>query len=45
MFKAIKCQAEEFGASATFIGPPSFDAQAQFQLATDLATSKNYDGS
>jgi len=44
MFKAIKCEAEAWGADATFIGPPSFDAQAQFQLVTDLATSKNYDG-
>jgi ribose transport system substrate-binding protein len=44
MFKAIKCEAEAWGASATFIGPPSFDGQVQFQEVTDLATSKNYDG-
>jgi ribose transport system substrate-binding protein len=43
VFKAVKCEAEANGASATFIGPPKFDAQVQFQEVTDLATSKNYD--
>jgi len=44
MFKAIKCEAEAWGASATFIGPPAFGAQVQFQEVSALATSKNYDG-
>ena len=38
------CEAQANGAEAEFIGPPSFDAQAQFQLVSDLAVSKNYDG-
>jgi ribose transport system substrate-binding protein len=43
VFKAVKCEAEANGATATFIGPPKFDAQVQFQEVSDLATSKNYD--
>lgn len=43
VFKSVKCEAETWGAEAKFIGPPKFDAQAQFQLASDLAVSKNYD--
>jgi ribose transport system substrate-binding protein len=43
VFKDVQCEAQTWGADATFIGPPKFDPQAQFQLASDLATSKNYD--
>jgi ribose transport system substrate-binding protein len=43
VFKAVNCEAQAWGAEAKFIGPPSFDAQVQFQLASDLAVSKNYD--
>ena len=44
LFKSVTCEAERWGAEAKFIGPPKFDAQAQFQLASDLSVSKNYDG-
>ncbi|MCW3007336.1 MAG: rbsB 1 [Solirubrobacterales bacterium] len=43
-FTGITCEAQANGAQAKFIGPPSFDAQVQFQLVSDLAVSKNYDG-
>ncbi len=43
VFKAVKCEAEANGAEAKFIGPPSFDAQVQFQLVSDLSVSRNYD--
>lgn len=44
VFTGILCEAEANGAEAEFIGPPSFDAQVQFQLVSDLAISQNYDG-
>jgi ribose transport system substrate-binding protein len=43
MFKGIEDEAAKYGATATFVGPPTFDAQAQFQLVSDIATAKNYD--
>ncbi|UGS35734.1 hypothetical protein DSM104329_02129 [Capillimicrobium parvum] len=43
-FTGVLCEAQANGADAKFIGPPSFDAQVQFQLVSDLAVSKNYDG-
>jgi ribose transport system substrate-binding protein len=43
VFKSVKCEAERWGAEADFIGPATFDAQAQFQLASALAVSGNYD--
>lgn len=42
-FEALKSEAEAFGAEATFVGPASFDPQAQYQLVSDLAISKQYD--
>lgn len=43
MFKGIEDEAKRYGATATFVGPPSFDAQVQFQMVSDAATSQNYD--
>jgi ribose transport system substrate-binding protein len=42
-FTGIKCEAEAHGATANFIGPPSFDAHKQSQMVEDLAVSKKYD--
>ncbi|MDX6376728.1 MAG: ribose transport system substrate-binding protein [Gaiellaceae bacterium] len=43
MFKAVEDEAKQFGATATFVGPPSFNPQAEAQLVCDAATSKTYD--
>lgn len=43
MFKAVEAEAAQWGATATFVGPPTFDAQAQFQIVSDMATSGEYD--
>lgn len=43
MFRAVKEEAENFGATATFVGPTNFDAQEQYQLVSDIAVSKQYD--
>jgi ribose transport system substrate-binding protein len=43
MFKGIEDEAAKYGATATFVGPATFDAQAQFQLVSDIATAKTYD--
>lgn len=43
MFKAVEDEAAKYGATATFVGPATFDAQAQFQIVNDIAAAKNYD--
>jgi ribose transport system substrate-binding protein len=43
MFDAVEDEASLFGAQATFVGPPSFNPQAESQLVCDAATSKTYD--
>lgn len=43
MFKGLQDEAKRWGASATFVGPPSFDGQVQYQQISDLATAKQYD--
>jgi ribose transport system substrate-binding protein len=42
-FEALKAEAETLGAKATFVGPSTFDPQAQYQLVSDLAVAKQYD--
>lgn len=42
-FEALQEEAAVYGAEATFVGPASFDPQAQYQLVADLAVSQQYD--
>jgi ribose transport system substrate-binding protein len=42
MFAGLKQEAQAFGATATFIGPPSFDPHIEAQETCDAATSKTY---
>jgi ribose transport system substrate-binding protein len=43
MFKAVEAEAAEYGATATFVGPPSFNAQTEYQEIADVAVSKSFD--
>jgi ABC-type sugar transport system substrate-binding protein len=42
IFKAIDKEAQKYGASATFIGPPSFEPEGQYELLSAIAQSKDY---
>ncbi|MHB1468134.1 MAG: sugar ABC transporter substrate-binding protein [Solirubrobacteraceae bacterium] len=42
IFKAIAKEAKKFGASATFVGPPSFEEQGQYEVLSDIAQAKSY---
>ena len=42
-FEALEDEAKRFGATASFIGPASFDPQAQYQLLADLSVSQQFD--
>ena len=42
IFKAIAKEAKKFGASATFVGPPSFEEQGQYEVLSDIAQTKSY---
>jgi ABC-type sugar transport system substrate-binding protein len=44
MFKAVQAEAAKFGATATFIGPPSFDPQVEYQEIVSAAETKQYAG-
>jgi ribose transport system substrate-binding protein len=43
IFKAIEKEAEKLGGSATFVGPPSYEPQGQYETLSDIAQAKNYD--
>lgn len=43
IFKAIKKEAEALGGSATFVGPPSYEPQGQYETLSDIAHGKTYD--
>lgn len=43
LFNAVKDEAEMYGATATFVGPPTFDAGVESQQITDAAASKAFD--
>ena len=43
MFDAIEDEAARYGAAATFVGPPTFDAAVEAQAITDASVSKAFD--
>jgi ribose transport system substrate-binding protein len=43
MFKAIEAEAKALGATATFVGPPTFNAQTEYQEIADASVSHAYD--
>lgn len=43
MFEAIKDEAAKYGATATFVGPPTFDGTVESQEITDASASKAFD--
>jgi ribose transport system substrate-binding protein len=43
MYKAVQAEAALYGVETTFVGPPSFNAQTEYQEISDVATSKAYD--
>jgi ribose transport system substrate-binding protein len=44
MYKAIEAEAALYGVETTFVGPPSFNAQVEYQEISDASVSKTYDG-
>lgn len=44
MFEAVSAEAALYGAEATFVGPPSFNAQVEYQQISDAAISMQYKG-
>jgi ribose transport system substrate-binding protein len=43
MFKAVEAEAKALGATATFVGPPTFNAQTEYQEISDASVSHAYD--
>lgn len=43
MADAVEDEASQYGAKATYVGPPTFDPTAQSQLVNDIAATKKYD--
>lgn len=41
--QAVEDEARKYGATATHVGPATYDPPAQAQLVIDIATSKSYD--
>jgi len=44
MFEAVSAEAALYGAEATFVGPPSFNAQVEYQEISDATMSTRYKG-
>jgi ribose transport system substrate-binding protein len=43
VFKAVQKEAERYGATATFVGPPTYEEQGQYEALTAIAQAKSYD--